>query len=83
MPIDVFTGQKAAESKTAFMEYFRVTGGKIRETQHALVGRGHVVQAPRYAPVDDERILYGNPRMAAPYQRPPRTLRELFGLQRF
>ena len=84
MPVDVFTGQKAAPSKTAFMEYFRVTGGKIRETQNALVGRGHVVQqAPRHAPADDERSLYGNPRMAAPYQGPPRTLRELFGLQRF
>jgi membrane carboxypeptidase/penicillin-binding protein len=83
MPIDVFTGQKAASSKTAFMEYFRVTGGKIRETQHAMVGRGHVVQVPRSASFDDERPLYANPRMAAPYQRPPRTLRELFGLQRF
>jgi len=83
MPIDVFTGQKAAPSKTAFMEYFRVTGGKIRETQHAMVGRGHVVQVPRSASFDDERPLYANPRMAAPYQRPPRTLRELFGLQRF
>jgi penicillin-binding protein 1A len=84
MPVDVFTGQKAAASKTAFMEYFRVTGGKIRETQNALVGRGHVVQqAPRHAPADDERSLHGNPRVAAPYQGAPRTLRELFGLQRF
>ena len=83
MPIDVFTGQKAAPSKTAFMEYFRVTGGKIRETQHALVPRGHVVQRAAPGPADDERALYANPRMAAPYQGPPRTLRELFGLQRF
>jgi penicillin-binding protein 1A len=86
MPIDVFTGQKASASKTAFMEYFRVSGGKIRETQHALVSRGHVVmpQGHRGAPADDERpVYYANPRMAAPYQGPPRTLRELFGLQRF
>jgi membrane carboxypeptidase/penicillin-binding protein len=82
-PIDVFTGQKVSPSKTAFMEYFRVTGGRIRETQHAMVGRGHSVQVPRQALADDERTLYGNPRMASPYQGPPRTLRELFGLQRF
>jgi penicillin-binding protein 1A len=83
MPIDVFTGQKAAPSKTAFMEYFRLSGGKIRETQNAMVGRGHVVQSLRQASAEDERVIYGNPRMAAPYQGPPRTLRELFGLQRF
>jgi penicillin-binding protein 1A len=83
MPIDAFTGQKVAPSKTAFMEYFRVTGGKIRETQHALVGRGHAVQPPRAAHTDDERAIYANPRVAAPYQGPPRTLRELFGLHRF
>jgi membrane carboxypeptidase/penicillin-binding protein len=83
-PIDVFTGQKVSPSKTAFMEYFRVTGGRIRETQHALVPRGQVVvqQAPR--PIDDERPLYAGSRMASPHpSRPPRTLRELFGLQRF
>ena len=83
LPIDVLTGQKASASKTAFMEHFRVTGGKIRETQHAMVGRSHSVQVPRQAPADDERTLYASPRMAAPYQGPPRTLRELFGLQRF
>ena len=59
MPIDVFTGQKVSPSKTAFMEYFRVSGGKIRETQNAMVGRGHVVQAPRQASADDERVVYG------------------------
>lgn len=85
VPIDVFTGQKVAASKTAFMEHFRISGGRIRETQHALVGRGHAVAAP--APrmqTDDDRMLYAPSRMAGPYpSRPPRTLRELFGLQRF
>ncbi len=85
MPIDVFTGQKASASKTAFMEYFRVSGGKIRETQHALVGRGHVVQRRRAGPAEDERAcLRGEPA----HGRRPITgrrahLRELFGLQRF
>jgi penicillin-binding protein 1A len=85
LPIDVYTGQKVAPSKTAFMEYFRVTGGKIRETQHALVPRGTTVARPaqHHHSIDDERVYYTNPRIAAPYQRPPRTLRELFGLQRF
>jgi membrane carboxypeptidase/penicillin-binding protein len=83
LPIDVFTGQKAAASKNAFMEYFRTNGGRVRETQHALVPRGTAVARPAQHSVDDERISYGNPRIAAPYQGPPRTLRELFGLQRF
>jgi membrane carboxypeptidase/penicillin-binding protein len=88
LPIDVFTGQKARSSKTAFMEYFRVSGGKVRETQHALVPRGYVVTAPApRPPADDERPPYAGQRMASPYyyppSRPPRTLRELFGLQRF
>ena len=88
VPIDVFTGQKIGQSKTAFMEYFRVTGGTIRETQHALVSRGHAVAAPR--PMDDERPVYSGQRIAAPHphpypyqSRPPQTFRELFGLQRF
>jgi membrane carboxypeptidase/penicillin-binding protein len=85
LPVDVFTGQKTRPSKTAFMEYFRVSGGKIRETQHALVPRGYVVSAPAPRPAEVERPIYAAPsRMASPYpSRPPRTLRELFGLQRF
>jgi hypothetical protein len=87
MPIDVFTGRKVSPSKSAFMEHFRVTGGKVRDTQHALVARGTVVSqsAPR-GHVEEERPVYSGPmgRMASPYpSRPPRTLRELFGLQRF
>ena len=82
IPIDVFTGQKVSSSKTAFMEYFRVSGGRIWETQHALVPRGHVVVQQRLP--DDDRPLYANPRIASPQpSRPPRKLRELFGLQRF
>ncbi len=86
MPINVQTGQKVAASKNAFMEYFRVSGGKIRQTQHALVAHGRVATpAPvQRAPVDDERMLYAPHRMAAPHpQRPPRSLRELFGMRRF
>jgi penicillin-binding protein 1A len=87
MPIDVFTGRKVSPSKSAFMEHFRVTGGKVLDTQHALVARGTVVSqsAPR-GHIEEERPVYSGPmgRMAAPYlSRPPRTLRELFGLQRF
>jgi len=87
MPIDVFTGRKVSPSKSAFMEHFRVTGGKVRDTQHALVARGTVVSqsAPR-GHIEEERPVYSGPmgRMASPYpSRPPRTLRELFGLQRF
>ena len=85
VPIDVFTGQKVAASKTAFMEYFRASGGKIRDTQHAMVGRGHAVAQPAHRPpADDDRMLYAPSRMASPQpSRAPRTLRELFGLQRF
>jgi hypothetical protein len=74
-------------SKTAFMEYFRVSGGKVRETQHALLPRGYAVAAPaQRPPADDERPVHAGlmGRMASPHpSRPPRTLRELFGLQRF
>jgi hypothetical protein len=86
LPIDPYTGRTVRPSKTAFMEYFRVSGGRVRETQHALVPRGYVAApAPRHH-ADDDRPAYLAPvgRMASPYpSRPPRTLRELFGLQRF
>jgi membrane carboxypeptidase/penicillin-binding protein len=86
MPIDVFTGRKVAASKNAFMEYFRVSGGRVRETQHAMVGRGHVAAAPPAPrpPMDEERMMHFPGRMASPQPAgPPRTLRELFGLRRF
>ena len=89
MPIDVYTGQRVPPSKTAFMEYFRVSGGKIRETQHALVSRGHVPARPVMNPGNDDRTerayVYPGPqsRQAMMPSRPPRTLRELFGLQRY
>jgi membrane carboxypeptidase/penicillin-binding protein len=85
MPIDAYTGQRVSPSKTAFMEYFRVTGGKIRDTQHALT-RGSVVARPAPAAVHEERaIAYpaAPGRQASVPSRPPRTLRELFGLQRY
>ena len=89
VPIDLYTGQRVAPSKTAFMEYFRVSGGKIRETQHALVSRGHVPARPVMNPGNDDRTerayVYPGPqsRQAMMPSRPPRTLRELFGLQRY
>ena len=84
-PIDVNTGQRMGASKNAFLEYFRVEGGKLRDTHHALV-RGHV--AVRMTRPDDERsAVYPGPngRQAPPPppSRPPRTLRELFGLQSY
>jgi membrane carboxypeptidase/penicillin-binding protein len=75
LPIDVYTGQRVAPSKAAFMEYFRVSGGKVRDTQHALVGRGMAVRPPM-ASYDDRE--HGSPPRHA---GPPRTLRELLGLQ--
>jgi penicillin-binding protein 1A len=86
MPIDVYTGERASASKSAFMEYFRVSGGKVRDTQHALVSRGHVVSRPTPHAVQDERppqFFLPPGRQAAAPSRPPRTLRELFGLERF
>jgi membrane carboxypeptidase/penicillin-binding protein len=80
--IDPYTGQKVGASKNAFMEYFRVNGGKIRETQHALVGAGRVASRPAWAPPADERReaqAHAPARHAAAPARPPRTLRELFG----
>ena len=70
-----------------FTEYFRVTRGTIRETQHSLVPRGYIPSAPTARPpVEPERPIHAAPpsRLATPYpSRPPRTLRELFGLERF
>ncbi|MEW6454275.1 MAG: transglycosylase domain-containing protein [Pseudomonadota bacterium] len=84
-PIDVYTGQRVSPSKTAFMEYFRTVGGKVRETQHALVGAGRVASRPAWAPPAEERSAPApamRQAVAAP-SRAPRTLRELFGLQRY
>jgi membrane carboxypeptidase/penicillin-binding protein len=87
LPIDVNTGQKVAASKGAFMEYFRADGGRVRDTQHAMVSRGQVAMRPAVNPANDERgtFIYPGPNRQAPPppSRPPRTLRELFGLQRY
>jgi hypothetical protein len=82
--IDVNTGQRVGPSKTAFMEYFRMQGGRVRDTHHALV-RGHV--AVRMARPDEDRsAVYPGPvgrQAPSPPSRPPRTLRELFGLRSY
>ena len=88
MPIDVYTGQRVSASKTAFMEYFRASGGRVRETQHALVSRHQTVGRPVANPTQDDRMVYfpgasGRQGPATPQPSgPPRTLRELFGLNR-
>jgi membrane carboxypeptidase/penicillin-binding protein len=83
IPIDPYTGQKVSPSKTAFTEYFRVSGGKIRETQHALVGAGRVASRPASAaPADERSAAHAQApivRQAAAPSRGPRSLRELFG----
>ncbi len=81
MPIDPFTGQRVARSQTAFMEYFRVQGGKIRDTQHTLVSRGQATIRTAQPAQDERTFAYpGSPGRQGPPSRPPRTLRELFGL---
>ena len=65
------------------MEYFRVTGGKIRETQHALVGAVMWCRRRATLPLTTNESFTEPPAWLPPYQRPPRALRELFGLQRF
>ncbi len=86
MPIDPYTGQSVRRSPTAFMEHFRVRNGQVRQTQYALVSRGQAAMRPSpLAQQQDERTFaYPGPaaRQAQP-SRPPRTLRELFGLQRY
>ena len=80
MPIDPYTGQRVSPSKTAFIEYFRAVGGKVRETQHALVGAGRVASRPAWAAPAEERSAPAPVmRHAAAPSRAPRTLRELFG----
>src|SRR5262249_39781557 len=81
IPIDPYTGQKVAPSKTAFMEYFRVTGGKIRETQHALTSRSAAPPRPVYNANNEERAQATPAQQRQAMSRGPRTLRELFGLQ--
>ncbi len=86
LPVDVMTGMRLQPSRAAFKEYFRVSGGKVRDTRHALVSRGQVVLRPGPPPPQDDRAhQYPGPasRQAPPPSRPPRTLRELFGLQRY
>lgn len=82
IPTDPYTGQKVAPSQTAFMEYFRVTGGKIRETQHALTSR-NIAPRPVYNANHEERAQATpqQQRQAMMPSRPLKTLRELLGLQ--
>jgi len=87
--IDVNTGTRlSGVRRDAFQEYFRLDSRKqLRDTQHALVDRRHVVARaeprPQASPqaLSLEERLFGPaaPRAGPPEQR-PRSLRELLGL---
>ena len=86
LPIDLNSGQRvAASARGAFQEYFRLDSHKkLRETRYALVDRRHTVarSEPRPAPAESEgriSMQSGAPARPAAPERPPRTLRELFG----
>jgi membrane carboxypeptidase/penicillin-binding protein len=87
MPIDLNSGQRvAAKARDAFQEYFRIDRHKrVRDTRHALVDRRHAIarHEPRPAPPEAQSRLgppSAAPAPAAGPERPPRTLRALFGL---
>jgi penicillin-binding protein 1A len=92
VPIEVNSGQPlSASARGAFQEYFRIDDRKrLRDTRHALVGRGRVMARgePRPAPEAEERghrqpsVMAARPVMPPPHLDPrrPRSLRELFGL---
>jgi membrane carboxypeptidase/penicillin-binding protein len=88
LPIDLNSGQRvASRARGAFQEYFRLDDRKrLRDTRHALVDRRRTMARSEHRPAAPEseiRTLAQSapPRLAAP-ERMPRTLRELFGLDR-
>ena len=89
VPIDFASGQKlAAANSGSFMEYFKLDGKAVRDTRNLLAGRNSMARGePRPASpgsnAADERPLYVSPPQGGrlpPSNRPPRNLRELFGL---